>query len=280
MIELLRQRMDSYSLTNKIEEEYAIREIVQEIVLYALARGGFFKVAAFQGGTSMRIVHGMQRFSENLDFILQKPTPSFMWTPYLEFILEVLEEYGLHCEVADLSKEGNNIKKAMVKDSSILEHFELSFYDDSRPKKVKIKLEVDINPPVGSGFAYSSLGFPMDYEICCQDLSSNFALKIHALLCRAYLKGRDWYDFNWYMKQNIHPRLQLLQSALIQNGPWEKQNITVTNDWLKKALQDKVSSIDWEYAREDVARFLSKTQRESLDLWGKHFFMSKVELLI
>ena len=280
MIELLRQRMDTYALKNKIEEEYALREIVQETVLYALARGGFFNVAAFQGGTSLRIVHGMQRFSEDLDFILQKPTPSFVWKPYLDSILEVLEEYGLRCEVTDLSKEGNNIKKAMVKDSSILELFELSFYDDSRPKKVKIKLEVDIDPPVGSCFAHSSLSFPMDYEICCQDLSSNFALKIHALLCRSYLKGRDWFDFNWYVKQQVVPNLPLLQSALMQNGPWEKQEIAVTNEWLKRAMQDKINAIDWDYAKADIEKFLSKTQQDSLDLWGAQFFLSKLELLI
>jgi predicted nucleotidyltransferase component of viral defense system len=279
MMELLFQRMDTYTLANKIEEEYAIREIVQEIVLYALFRGGFFKVAAFQGGTSLRIVHGMQRFSEDLDFILQKPTPSFVWKPYLDSVIEVLEEYGLHCEVADLSKEDNNVKKAMVKDSSILELFELSFYDDSRPKKVKIKLEVDINPPTGSCLSHSFLDFPLDYEICCQDLPSNFALKIHALLCRGYLKGRDWFDFNWYIKQEVVPNLQLLQSALMQNGPWEKQKITVTNDWLKQAMQDKISSIDWDYARGDIEKFLSKTQQESLALWGEQFFLSKVNSL-
>jgi len=272
MIELLRQRMDTYTLANKVEEEYAIREIVQETVLYALARGGFFKVAAFQGGTSLRIVHGMQRFSEDLDFILQKPAPSFKWKPYLETVLEVLEEYGLRCEVADLSKEGNNIK---------LELFELTFYDDSRPKKVKFKLEVDIkkHPPEGSDFTYSSLTFPIDYEICCQDLSSNFALKIHALLCRAYLKGRDWFDFSWYIKQEVVPNLQLLQSALMQNGPWEKQNIVVTNGWLKHAMKDKICSIDWDYAKVDIEKFLSKTQQESLDLWSDDFFKSILALI-
>jgi predicted nucleotidyltransferase component of viral defense system len=279
MIELLRERMQKYTLANKIEEEYAIREIVQETVLYALWRGGFYEVAAFQGGTSLRVVHGMQRFSEDLDFILQKATPSFVWKPYLDSIVEVLEEFGLRCEVIDLSKEGNNIKKAMLKDSSILELFDLSFYSDSKPKIVQIKLEVDINPPTGSDFSHSFLDFPLDYEICCQDLPSNFALKIHALLCRGYLKGRDWFDFNWYIKQQVEPNRQLLQSALCQNGPWEGQKITVTHDWLTQALQDKICTIDWTKASGDVERFLSRSQQESLVLWGEQFFLNKVELL-
>lgn len=98
------------------------------------------------------------------------------------------------------------------------------FYRENPKKKQKIKLEIDVDPPANSHFEYSYLDFPLDFEVCHQDLSSNFALKIHALLCRPFLKGRDWYDFNWYVKQNTSPNLPHLQSALFQWGPWKGKN--------------------------------------------------------
>jgi len=279
MIELIQQRLDSYKASNPVAEEQATKEILQELALYSLWRAGFFEVAAFQGGTSLRILHKLPGFSEDLDFILKQPDPKFEWGGYLDQLLKGLEEFGLQSEVLDKSQIAKNIKKALLKDNSVTNQLSLAFYQGHPDRKLNIKLEIDINPPDGSHFEYSYLDFPLDFEICHQDLSSNFSLKIHALLCRPYLKGRDWYDFNWYVKQNIRPNLPLLQAALIQYGPWKGQEIEIDADWLNHTLLEKVAAIDWSEATQDVERFLNTTEKESLKLWSSRFFNKKVERL-
>jgi len=279
MIELLQQQLDTYKATGPIEEERATREIFQEVALYALWRAGFFEVAAFQGGTSLRVLHGLQRFSEDLDFILKAPDPGFEWNPYLEKLLNGLLEFGLHPEAIDKSRMDQRVKRALLKSNSVSNQLILSFDRDRINRKLKIKLEIDVNPPNGSGFDYSYLDFPLDFEICHQDLASNFSLKIHALLCRPYLKGRDWYDFNWYVKRNVQPNYPHLQAALDQYGPWQGQSRTIDQSWLRNALVEKITSIDWKEAAEDVMRFLNAAEQQSLTLWSDRFFLQKVERL-
>ncbi len=279
MIELIQQRLDSYKATNPVEEEHATKEILQEVALYCLWRADFFEVAAFQGGTSLRILHKLPRFSEDLDFILKEPDPEFEWGGFLERLLHGLQEFGLQSEVLDKSQLDQRVKKALLKDNSVSNQLNLSFYRGHPEQKLNIKLEIDVNPPEGSGYEYTYLDFPLDFEVCHQDLSSNFALKIHALLCRDYIKGRDWYDFNWYVKQKIQPKLSLLQAALYQYGPWEEQSMTVDHKWLQTVLLEKVASIDWQQAAEDVERFLNRAERESLKLWSERFFNAKVTAL-
>jgi predicted nucleotidyltransferase component of viral defense system len=280
MIELIQQQLDRYKAGNPVEEEQATKEILQEVALYSLWRSGFFEVAAFQGGTSLRILHKLPRFSEDLDFILKEPNPDFEWGGYLDQLLEGLKEFGLQSEALDKSRMDQRVRKALLKDNSVSNQLDLSFYRGHPGQKLNIKLEIDVNPPAGSGFEYSYLDFPLDFEICHQDLSSNFSLKIHALLCRRYLKGRDWYDFNWYVKQKIAPNLPHLQAALIQYGPWEDQEIEVDTGWVKRALLEKVAAIDWSEAAQDVERFLNTAERESLKLWSRRFFSQKVESLL
>ena len=171
------------------------------------------------------------------------------------------------------------IKKALLKDNSVSNQMNLAFYRGHPGKKLTIKLEIDVNPPECSGYEYTYLDFPLDFEVCSQDLSSNFALKIHALLCRPYLKGRDWYDFNWYIKQQIQPNLPHLQAALYQFGPWSGQSITVDIDWLHKTMAKKIADVDWQEAANDVERFLNTSERESLTLWSERFFKTKVDSL-
>ncbi|MDT8427240.1 MAG: nucleotidyl transferase AbiEii/AbiGii toxin family protein [Pseudomonadales bacterium] len=279
MIDLIQTRLDKYQASNTIEEEQAIKEIIQEIALFALWRADFFEVAAFQGGTSLRILHNLPRFSEDLDFILKVPADDFKWPPYLEKLLATLEEFGLKTEVKDKSRMDQRVRKAVIKDNSVSNQLSLSFYRGQPDQNQTIKLEIDINPPVGSGFEYTYRDFPADFEICHQDLSSNFALKIHALLCRPYLKGRDWYDFNWYVRQGIKPKLELLQAALVQFGPWMNQELSVDEGWLKAQLREKVAMIDWPAASQDVERFIKPVELDSLKLWSVRFFNSKIDQL-
>ena len=279
MIELIQQRLDEYQASNAIEEEQAIKEIIQELALFALWRAGFFEVAAFQGGTSLRILHGLPRFSEDLDFILKEPDLEFNWSHYLEKLLGNLEEFGLKTEVKDKSRMDQAVRKAVLKDNSVSNQLNLSFYRGRGGQKQTIKLEIDVNPPLGSEFEYTYKDFPVDYEVCHQDLSSNFALKIHALLCRPYIKGRDWYDFNWYVKKGIKPNLPLLQAALIQDGPWKGEGLKIDEEWVRKELLKKISLINWNEPTSDVERFLTLVEKDSLRLWNERFFVQRVSQL-
>jgi len=279
MIELIQQRLTEYNVSGPVEEENALKEIVQEIMLFALWQADFFEVAAFQGGTSLRILHGLNRFSEDIDFILLEPNPEFSWRPYLERLHETCIEFGIKPEVLDRDQMDRNVKTAMVKDNSIANQLNLSFMNHQRNQKLTIKLEIDCNPPVGSGFDFSYLDFPVDFEVGHQDLSSNFALKIHALLCRPYLKGRDWYDFNWYIAQGIRPNLTLLKNALAQYGPWQDEDLTIDGEWLVKNLGEKTNTINWEAAAVDVERFLKPVEQKSLTLWSDRFYMNKLDKL-
>ena len=147
-------------------------------------------------------------------------------------------------------------------------------------QKLKIKLEIDVEPPANSGYEYTYLDFPLDYEVCHQDLSSNFALKIHALLCRGYLKGRDWYDFNWYVKQGVSANLLHLENALYQHGPWKNDDdLSVDLVWLQQVLSNEIESIDWKQAAIDVERFLNVAEQKSLTLWSERFFKQRVNEL-
>ena len=171
------------------------------------------------------------------------------------------------------------IKKAQIKDSSICNQLNLSFYRRNPAKKQTIKLEIDVDPPENSGFEYRYLDFPLDFEVCHQDLSSNFALKIHALLCRPYLKGRDWYDFSWYVKKGVQPNISHLASALFQWGPLAGQKTMVDMKWLKHALTEKIGHVNWREVADDVERFLRPQEQHGLKLWGDRFFLHKIEQL-
>ena len=279
MIDLIKKKLDTYKVSSPIEEENALKEIVQEIMLFALWKADFFEVAAFQGGTSLRILHGLNRFSEYIDFILLEPDSTFTWQPYLKKLTETCKEFGIEPEALDKNNMDKNVRAALIKDNSIANQLNLSFMNAHPGKKLTIKLEIDSNPPAGSDFERSYLDFPVDFEVCHQDVSSNFALKTHALLCRPYLKGRDWYDFNWYIAQGVTPNLKLLENALEQYGPWKGETLNVVREWLVNALAEKISSINWKDAAADVERFLKPVEQKSLKLWSEKFYMSKLNKL-
>jgi hypothetical protein len=280
MIEMLKRKLALYNASNAVEEENAVKEIMQEIALYALWRANFFDIALFQGGTSLRILHNLPRFSEDLDFILRVPDPEFNWEYYLKTVRLVFAQFGLKLDARPKEKLSKAIREAVLKDDSIVSQLGLTFADMGRRKTLKIKLEIDTNPPKYSGEASSFLDFPSDYQVRHQDLPSNFALKIHALLCRGYLKGRDWYDFSWYISNGISPNLVHLQAALAQAGPWAGQNdLDVDMKWLADALRTAIGAIDWKKAADDVKRFLQPVELQSVTLWSEAFFLAKAEKL-
>src|SRR5690606_38359283 len=137
------------------------KEIVQEIALYALWRAKFFDVAVFQGGTSLRILHKLPRFSEDLDFMLVNPDPNFDWSPYLNILTSTFEEYGLKPETVSKEQMDQRIRQALIKDNSIANQLDLSFPNNDPRRKLKIKLEIDVEPPAHSKDEYSFLDFPV-----------------------------------------------------------------------------------------------------------------------
>lgn len=280
MIDIIKEKLGRYAATTALEEENAVKEILQEIALYALWRTDFFDCALFQGGTSLRILHGLPRFSEDLDFLLRVPDPNFDWSPYLKGMTEVFAQFGLKLEAQPKPRMDTTIRQALLKDDSIASQLDLSFAGKGHRKTIKIKLEIDINPPAGSGEATTYLDFPADYEVRHQDLASNFALKIHALLCRGFLKGRDWFDFSWYVARGIAPNLTLLHNALIQAGPWASDtSMRVDMPWLKDSLSSAITRIEWKEASSDVQRFLRPADLKWVDLWSERFFLAKLDKL-
>ena len=173
------------------------------------------------------------------------------------------------------------IRRAVIKSNSIANRLDLSFVGSDPHRKLRIKLEIDVEPPADSVDRHSFLDFPVDYEVRHQDMASNFALKVHALLCRDYLKGRDWFDFSWYVAQGVFPNLPHLEAALRQFGPWsDDPGLSVTPEWLDAALTGKIATVDWERAQADVRPFLRSAEAESLALWGERFFVAKLAKLI
>lgn len=275
---IIDDRVKSYALQTIEDEEHALKEILQEIALYGLANTDFFDNAIFHGGSALRILYGLPRFSEDLDFLLKTPDPNFKWEYYLDTIITTFKQYGVNPQVIDKSRVNNTIKKMFLKDDSIGKIIDLSFVHHPG-KKLTIKFEIDTNPPLGSNLEIKFLEFPLDYSITAQDLNSSFAGKCHALLCRGYIKGRDWYDFSWYVAKKISPNFVFLENALFQQGPWIGQQNIVTPNWFIDAMQHKINSIDWKKAADDVAPFLNTTDKKALDLWGNNYFTDKLKKL-
>lgn len=277
-IRMIQERLKTYSCNSAQEEDHALREITQEVILSALSRAGFFAYAVFQGGTCLRIFHGLNRFSEDLDFILTRPDMSFRLAPFLSGIRTELDAYGYKVEISDRSTSENAVKKAFIKDDSLGRVLYFSFANRTGPqKKISVKLEIDVNPPSGSGIEMRYHDFPFVTSVAVQDLPSLFAGKMHALLCRDYIKGRDWYDFLWYTAHQTKINFSFLASALRQAGPWQGADIDVDADWLRGELTRKIDRIDWRDTAADVRRFVPVREHESLDLWSSSLFLQQVK---
>ncbi|MCK5689954.1 nucleotidyl transferase AbiEii/AbiGii toxin family protein [Myxococcota bacterium] len=274
MIEkVLNSKIREYAPVDAIEQENTLVEVMQHYILVGLSRTGFFEVAEFQGGTFLRIIHGLERFSEDLDFVLKRPDDKFSFEKYLGPLAKYMNAEGWDVQVADLSKEDRLVKKALIKTDAIGKAIilELPHPRDHR-RHIKIKVEVDTAPPAGSVFETSYISFPSTVAITTQTLESAFASKTHALLCRPWVKGRDWFDFLWYVSHKVSLNFNLLENALNQAGPWAKTNPKPDPLWLNAKLDEAIETIDWPDAVEDVRRFLSPTAQSSLDLWSADFF--------
>ncbi|MCX6106069.1 MAG: nucleotidyl transferase AbiEii/AbiGii toxin family protein [Proteobacteria bacterium] len=279
MKNIVQQRMEKYERASAEDEENALKEVAQEIALYALYKANFFAEAMFEGGTALRILYGLDRFSEDLDFSLFQPDLSFDLSKYLASAATVMNTFGFNIEIGTGDKSEKIIQAGMLKDDSIKKVIILK-HQHNLKKKIKIKIEVDTNPPQGAVVEKKFHDFPIDFLALCGDLPSLLSGKCHALLCRPYIKGRDWYDFSWFMTNGIQPNYNLLRQALEQSGPWKNQALLKDSSWLKHALLEKINTIDWSAARNDVRRFLSPQRQESIALWDKGFFHHKLTKIV
>ncbi len=279
MKDVIQNKLKSYECETREDEENAIKEITQEIALYGLKKAGFFEKASFQGGTCLRIIHGLDRFSEDLDFVLKEVDLDFDISTYLEKTMEIMNVYGYKIEVFGEDKADNNVKTRFLKDDSIKKILDFENTLDLR-KKIQIKIEVDTNPPKGAIDEVNYLDFPIDFMIGTHDMPSLLSGKCHALLCRSYIKGRDWYDYLWYVSKGTKINLKMFQEAINQLGPWKGQNITVTSDWLRAELENKIKTLDWNIVRKDVERFIQPNKKETLELWSEDFFIKKSKKFI
>ena len=285
MAEIIEQMMASYKNTPDFGKKNQIKEIVQEIVLCGLSRGGFFNHAAFYGGTALRIFHGLDRFSEDLDFSLTEPDENFDLNAYLPLIQNEVNAYGLHFQAEEhRRKAGSNIHSAFLKGST-KEHILIFFADEKlassihRDEMIRIKFEVDTNPPKFANYERKYRLLPIPYAIQLYDMPSLFSGKIHAILFRAWrnrTKGRDLYDYVFYLSQRTPVNLLHLESRLHQTGVLtESESLDI--DKLKSMLMKRFSEIDYKEAKEDVLPFIS--QQEKLELWGSEFFRAITENL-
>ena len=280
----IQSRLSDYHCKSAREEDQALREILQDLILAALGRTGFFCKAAFHGGTHLRIFHGLKRFSEDLDFALKEGDADFAFSPYLDKVKAELASFGVMVEVVDKSKADSTVKKAFLKDDSIIRILNLKFMNNvgsrQTPRKLRIKLEVDSLPPAGATYESLSLSFPFPSSVTAFDLPSAFSGKTHALLCREYVKGRDWYDFIWYCGARVPLNHALLSAAIDQNGPWAGQHIRTSDTWARDELKKAISSLAWQKAREDVEPFIHETELASLQYFNAEYFMQLADHLV
>lgn len=283
MNNIITQMLAKYEIKNVDDEINALKEIIQEIVLSGLSRGSFFDVAAFYGGTALRIFHHLDRFSEDLDFALIGANSDFQLSTYFPYIEKELKAYGLNLEVSTKEKiNESNITSAVVRGDT-LEHILKFFPNDENNqynhllKKIKIKFEVDINPPSGANYEYKYKLLPSPHQIKVYDMPSLFAGKIHAILCRNWkirVKGRDLYDYVFFLANHTSVNLELIKNKLIASN-YIDPNSLFDISVLKKLLIAKFSVIDYKEAKEDVLPFIKDPQ--SLNLWNQDFFCEITE---
>ena len=279
MQQVLAQMLSKYQIRDIDDKKNAIKEIVQEVVLCGLSRGGFFKDAAFYGGTALRIFYGLDRFSEDLDFSLVSQNPEFDLTKYFSYIENETKSLGLNFIVKEKPKAfDSNVKSAFLKGNT-KEHI-LTFYEESndtniinKDELISIKFEVDINPPMGATFETKFSLLPSPYQVRLYDMPSLFAGKIHACLCRNWktrVKGRDFYDYVFFLAMGAKINLVNLKAKLVQSQYIAKDyDLTIEN--LKTLLNERFSNMDFAQAKEDVLPFVR--DKSKLDLWSKEFFI-------
>jgi len=257
-----------------------LRELMQSLALLGLWRSNFFEHAAFYGGTALRILYGLDRFSEDLDFSLLKPQKSFSFSKYKDSIVRELSSFGFNVEFEEKHKSIESpIESAFIKANTINQMILIEVPERitsrlSKNNLIKIKLEVDTNPPPGFDTEMKYVFKPIQYAIRSYTTFSLFAGKMHALLFRKWnkrVKGRDWYDFAWYVSNYPALNLKHLEERMRQSGDY-KEDQPLTKIMFLELLSETINALDVQSAKAEVQPFLSDVR--STDIWSKDFFRS------
>ena len=286
MSSVIETMLERYNPKNSKERENAIKEIIQEIALAGLSRGGFFEKAAFYGGTCLRIFYGLNRFSEDLDFALVEKDEMFSLDDYFPALKKEFLSYGLDIQIDIKKKERNtDVQSAFIKGNTLL--LMMSFFPKSEDikkmvsnQKIKIKFEVDTDNPNGGITEFKYRMLPAPYEIQIFNEATLFAGKIHAIICREYqhhVKGRDYYDYLFYVGKGSEINLKYLENKLKNTGGFLASGETLTLEKVKELLRARFESVDYESAKEDVTNFIN--DKDSLKFWKKELFISTLNEL-
>lgn len=272
----IKRMLDSNS--DKMSQVEKLREILQQTALLGLVRHHFFEHAVFYGGTALRILYGLDRYSEDLDFSLIKPKPDFNFNPFLEGMHRELEAMGFQLDVAVRQKNvDTGIWSAFLKANTyslLLAIHEKNKIKGIHPEqKIQIKLEIDTDPPLSHLALESKLvKNPIPFYVVTYSIVDLFAGKMHAVLCRNWIKrikGRDWYDLVWYIQNGYPVNLVHLKERMRQTKHLESGEKFGENELMKR-LHQRIDEIDWDLAKSDVAVFIPDKRR--LDIWSSQFF--------
>lgn len=264
----------------------AVREIMQSLALLGLWRARFFEHAAFYGGTDLRILYGLDRFSEDLDFSLLKPSKAFRFDKYASFLQKELKAYGLDVRFEAKQKTANTaIESAFLKTNTYTQLILLEAPDSiisgiHKNATLKVKLEIDTNPPASFDTEIKYIFSPVQFAVKTYTLPSLFAGKMHAILCRKWknrVKGRDWYDFTWYIGHYPELNLLHLEKRMRQSGHFQDSN-ALSKDELIARLNHIIDNLNIEAARAEVQPFVHDSR--SLDIWSKEFFKAAVQRIV
>lgn len=265
MLELVKEKLRKYDGNNTDKYNY-LREYLQHLVLKIIDEQGFFRNLAFVGGTALRILYDLNRFSEDLDFSLVFAN-NYNYTKMMRSIENELQKNNFNVSIK--SKDKKTVAASFIGFSNLL--FELGL-TKLKEQKILIKLEIDQNPPTGYQTQLSLVNKDFLVAINHYNLPSLFASKLHAILCRKYIKGRDFYDLLWYLSKKITPNYNLLDQAFLQT---EKEKIVFNKEVLTSALKNKIKKIDFKLMRIDVAPFL--VNASELRYFEKDFFLNLVD---
>ena len=269
--EIFDNMLSRYELATEQQKRNAIFEVNQQIILAGLYAGGFFESAAFYGGTCLRIFHGLQRFSEDMDFSLLAPDENFDFSKYFQPIVDAFALVGREVEIAKKDKKSfGKVESAFLKDNTDV--YDVTFQTE---KSIKIKIEVDTNPPLNFTTEQKLLLQPHSFMTRCFTLPDLFAGKMHALVYRAWknrVKGRDWYDFEWYVRNGVALDFAHLAERCKQfNG----EDITPVS--FKEKLIERLSTADIKHVKEDVLPFVRNPKE--LDIWSNDYFVQLAEMV-
>lgn len=273
---MIKEWLDEYKPRNQEEATDALREIMQDIALAGLSRTGFFEKAAFYGGTALRIFYGLDRFSEDLDFSLLAVEPDFSLGKYQDAIVEEFKALGMEVSIREKQKTNkNNIESAFLKSETVWKELVLESVIPqnglNQVANIKIKIEIDREPPLGFETEEKLLLKPISFYVKCLTLPNLFAGKMHALLFRKWknnVKGRDWYDMEWYIKKAIPLNLSHFAIRAKDSGDWKKD--TITGEEFRQLLSKKIETVKMDYVINDIKRFIKDPSM--LDIWSPQYF--------